>query len=151
MSSSNSQAILSSTFTAPQTTPTRVSILTSIVPEDALLFGVPMPHHDGAILGPCHHIAVLVDVALWAADAGHDVKMTIDDLTDLGCNRGSRLSECRYQQPLQEAHDKERLANLYMFNYFEEIKYMFVFYSLTSCWTVTGRHNSSLQKTKTDQ
>ena len=46
---------------------------TSIVAENPLLLGAPVPHHDCAILGAGHYVAVLTYVTLGPRDARHDV------------------------------------------------------------------------------
>ncbi len=58
--------------------------LTAVVAEDGHLFGVPVPHHDGAVLATRHHVAVLVDVALGAPDARHHVEVSVHRLRGFG-------------------------------------------------------------------
>lgn len=54
------------------------------LPYDRLCPSVPVPQEDGAILRAGGDVAVGRDVALGPAQAGHDPKVTVDDLGDFG-------------------------------------------------------------------
>ena len=50
--------------------------LTAVVSQDPLLLCTPMPHHDSAVLGARHHIAVLTDVTFWPSNTCHNIIMS---------------------------------------------------------------------------
>ena len=53
---------------------------TSIISEDALLLGHPVPHHDAAVFGACDDVAVLRDRTLRPRHTSHHIKMAVQDL-----------------------------------------------------------------------
>ena len=61
---------------------------TSVVPDDGLVTRGEHPHHDSAVLGAGHHVAVLVEIALWPRDHRDNVVVDVHHLQDLGCGRG---------------------------------------------------------------
>lgn len=59
-----------------------------------MLFGIPVPDHDSAILGTGYDITVLTDVALRPSYTGDNVIVSVDRLTHFAChNRKYSVSE----------------------------------------------------------
>ena len=56
--------------------------LTSVISQNALMFSVPVPDHDGAVFRTGDDVTVLVNVALGPPHAGHKVKVPVNNLHD---------------------------------------------------------------------
>ena len=63
--------------------------LTSVVPKDTHLLGVPVPHHHGTVLASGYHVTVLSDVTLRPTNTRDQVEVTINRLRRLSCGNSN--------------------------------------------------------------